>query len=299
MNALDWNLCRTFVAVAEAGSYLGAARELGSSHPTVGRQIAALEAHLGVRLFARSRAGLELTDAGHRFRGHAEAMATAALRAQADMAAGGARPSGRVRLSIGPTLASHWLMPRLRGFLQQYPAIELELVTHPFPVSVLKREADLVLRLESGGENLIGRKIARLGAGLYASRDYGRRGPLPEGREDWQHHRVIGFAGLAANPGLARWSDRVTGPAAVALRCSSQADMLAAARAGLGIAALSCFVGDTYPDLVRVAPTKLYALAEIRLLAHPDLVDQPAMRAVIDFVTALARAEARLLSGAP
>ena len=65
--------------------------------------------------------------------------------------------------------------------------------------------------------------------------------------------------------------------------------MLAAARAGLGISALSCFVAAAYPDLVRVAPQKLVSVADLWLLAHPDLVDLPAVRAVIDFVTACAR----------
>jgi DNA-binding transcriptional LysR family regulator len=72
--------------------------------------------------------------------------------------------------------------------------------------------------------------------------------------------------------------------------------MLAAARAGLGISALSCFVaGD--PDLIRVAPQKLTSVADLWLLAHPDLVNLPAVRAVIDFVTACARADHALLRG--
>jgi DNA-binding transcriptional LysR family regulator len=73
--------------------------------------------------------------------------------------------------------------------------------------------------------------------------------------------------------------------------------MLAAARAGLGISALSCFVGGSYPDLVRVAPQKLLSVADIWLLAHPDLVELPAVRAVIDFVTACAREDRVRLRG--
>ena len=60
----DWALLRVFVAVAEAGSLTHAAQALGSSQPTLGRQIGALEAQVGSALFERTRRGLRLTEAG-------------------------------------------------------------------------------------------------------------------------------------------------------------------------------------------------------------------------------------------
>lgn len=296
---MDWDLCRTFLAVAESGSHLGAARRLRSSHPTVGREIAALEAQLGTRLFVRSNDGLALTAQGRRFRDHIAAMETAALRAEAAVSAKGEKARGTVKFSIGPTLAAYWLMPHMAAFIATHPDLQIELVTHPFPVSVRKREADIVLRIyQSGDENLVGRKIARLGVGFYASRDYAARHPLPAHRDDWRHHSVIGFADRASNAELGRWTDHVARHASVVMRCSSQADMLAAVRAGIGICAMSCIVGDAHEDLVRVSPQKLAGISDIWLLAHPDLVDLPPLRAVIDFVTRRARADRELLSGA-
>lgn len=122
---MDWDLCRFFIAVAEAGDYTGAARRLRSSHPTVSRKIAALEAALGTRLFARTTEGLALTAQGRRFREHADAMAAAAFRAEAAVAARGEAARGVVKLSIGPTLAAHWLMPRLSAFLAGHRHIGL------------------------------------------------------------------------------------------------------------------------------------------------------------------------------
>ena len=189
-------------------------------------------------------------------------------------------------------------MPRLGPFLRSHEHIQLEIITHPFPASVRRREADVVLRpVDSGEENLIGRKIGRLGTGFYASRDYASGRRLPERRDEWKGHGVIGFADRASNERLGRWSDAITRQGSVVMRCSSQGDMLAAARAGLGISALSCFVGGAYPDLVRVAPQKLLSVADIWLLAHPDLVELPAVRAVIDFVTASAREDRVKLRG--
>jgi DNA-binding transcriptional LysR family regulator len=295
---MDWDLCRTFLAVTETGSHLAAARRLRSSHPTVGREIAALETQLGAKLFVRSNDGLVLTAQGRRFREHAAAMETAALRAEAAVSAKGEKSRGIVKFSIGPTLAAYWLMPHMASFIETHPDVQIEFVTHPFPVSVRKREADIVLRLyQSGDENLVGRKIARLGVGFYASRDYAARHPLPEHRDDWTHHSIVGFADKSSNAELGRWSDHVTRQASVAMRCSSQADMLAAVRAGIGICAMSCIVGDAHDDLVRVGPEKLVGLSDIWLLAHPDLIDLPAVRAVINFVTQRSRADRDILKG--
>jgi DNA-binding transcriptional LysR family regulator len=295
---MDWDLCKTFVAVAETRSLAGAARRLRTSHPTIGRKIAALERQLGTRLFARSNDGLSLTSQGRKFREHADAMAAAALRAEAAASATGEQARGVVKLSIGATLAAHWLMPRLEPFLRDHDHIQLEIITHPFPASVRRREADVVLRpVDAGEENLIGRRIGRLGTGFYASRDYAARRKLPERRDEWRDHSIIGFADQVSNAHLARWSDLITRPGTVVMRCSSQGDMLAATRAGLGISALSCFVAESYPDLVRVAPQKLGSVSDLWLLAHPDLVELPAVRAVTAFVTACAREDRVRLRG--
>ena len=233
---MDWDLCKTFVAVAETRSFAGAARQLRSSHPTVGRNIAVLEEQLGTKLFARSNEGLALTAQGRKFREHVEAMSAAALRAEAAVSAGGAQARGVVKLSIGATLAAHWLMPRMGAFLREHSHLQIEIITHPFPASVRRREADVVLRpVDSGEENLVGRKIGRLGTGFYASRDYAARRKLPERRDEWKGHSIIGFADRESNAHLARWSDFITRQGDVVMRCSSQGDMLAAARAGLGI----------------------------------------------------------------
>ena len=96
-----------------------------------------------------------------------------------------------------------------------------------------RREADVVLRpVDAGDENLIGRKIGRLGTGFFASRDYAACHKLPERRDEWKGHSVIGFADQASNAHLARWSDVITRQGTLVMRCSSQGDMLAAARAG-------------------------------------------------------------------
>src|SRR5437899_10787658 len=108
---MDWDLCKTFVAVAETRSFAAAARQLRSSHPTVGRNIALLEGQLGTKLFARSNEGLSLTAQGRKFREHVEAMSAAALRAEAAVSAGGAAARRGGETSVGGPAARPWLVP--------------------------------------------------------------------------------------------------------------------------------------------------------------------------------------------
>src|ERR1700730_15502995 len=151
---VDWDLFRIFVAVAETGSFLRAAKRLRLSHPTVGRRMLQLEASLGVTLFARARHGVTLTDQGSRLLVEAKEVASSVLRAEPAVATAQAG-AGVVRVSVGATLAAYWLMPHVAAFQDQHPNIGIEFITHPYPVSVRKREADLVLRLtDAGHENL-------------------------------------------------------------------------------------------------------------------------------------------------
>jgi len=74
----DWNCARAFLVTAEEGSLSAAARALGLAQPTLGRQVAALEAELGVLLFERFGRGLQPTPAGHELLTHVRAMGEAA-----------------------------------------------------------------------------------------------------------------------------------------------------------------------------------------------------------------------------
>ena len=114
---MDWDLCKTFVAVAETRSFAAAARQLRSSHPTVGRKIAELEGQLGIPLFARSNEGLSLTSQGRKFREHVDAMAAAALarrsRGIGDRRAGPRRGQAVDRCDVRLALAdaAAWAIP--------------------------------------------------------------------------------------------------------------------------------------------------------------------------------------------
>ncbi|MBI1261331.1 MAG: LysR family transcriptional regulator [Rhizobiales bacterium] len=293
-----WDAYRIFLAVAETQSLSGAGRRLKLSHATVGRHIAALERSLGTKLFVREPTGYALTAAGERLKNEVEPMAVAAERAlhAAGGSEGGAR--GLVRIAVPHSISAYWLLPSLGEFNELHPDIEIEIITLQMNVSVRRREADVLLRpYGPGQENIVGRKIARIGVGFYASKDYVAKHGVPLRREEWKEHAVVSQGGILSESEHATWMRHVTHGAREVLRCSTEGDLIQAVRAGLGISSLVCVVAESYGDLVHIAPQKLLNGTDLWLLAHPDLRDTAPVRAVIDFISAKAKADRNRLAG--
>src|SRR5262245_45064510 len=125
---LDWDLCRSFLAVVREGSLSGAARALALTQPTVGRHIEMLEAKLGVALFTRWQHGLNPTELALDLVPHLEAMGTAAD-ALVRAASGQAEEArGTVRVTASEVVGAEVLPPMLAEFREQNPGIVLELV---------------------------------------------------------------------------------------------------------------------------------------------------------------------------
>ncbi|MEH6740995.1 MAG: LysR family transcriptional regulator, partial [Sulfitobacter sp.] len=166
---LPWHLLQSFAAISEAGSLSRAAVTLGSSQPTLSRHLTQLEEHLGSRLFFRTPSGLTLTPEGAAVQAHADAMAQAA----AHLSFVGAQTqelSGTVRVTASQVAATYLLPPMLVNLRQNHPALSLELVASDDTDNLLRREADLAVRMYRPIQNdLIAKKVADLPLGIYAS----------------------------------------------------------------------------------------------------------------------------------
>lgn len=136
---------RTFVAVADTGSFTAAGKRLGVGQPAVSHAVSRLEAGLGVTLIERSTQGLTLTTAGaflHERLSAALADVDGAVRAVSNH--GG---SDTVTLSVSTSLANFWLLPRLPDFKRLHPEIELRVITTDSDDSVGLDDADLWIPL--------------------------------------------------------------------------------------------------------------------------------------------------------
>lgn len=284
---LDWDDLRVFLELARAGSLSAAARSLRLSHATVGRRLAALEATLGRSLMERRPDGYVLTAEGESVRALAEAMderAQAIRRRESDDAG----LSGTVRLTMTQALADVFLIPRLGALRAANPALNLEIIVDNRTLSLARREADLAIRLARPQRgDLVGRRLATLGYGLYAAPD------APD--------TLIAYDESMAELPEALWLDRHGGGRRVSFRSNSVQGQLAAAVAGFGIAFLPCMLADGVPGLERRPqsgpPPGPPLTREAWLLVHRDRREVPRVRAVIEHLVTVFTAEKERLAG--
>lgn len=286
----DWDDLRLFLAVARAGSLSGAARVLGVTHSTVFRRIGAFEQRLGVRLFDRLPGGYALTAAG-------EDMRDSVLRIEEEISALALkvtgqdhRPSGTIRITATDMLAVGVLPRHMAAFRSEWPGIEVEVIVSDTVLDLTRREADVAIRVGNPAqETLVGRRVGRLAFAIYAAAGVHAKGV------DADHGDWIGF-GSAHGPlsrSLTRWWPDMR----QVYRTNSINAAQAAARAGIGLAALPCAIADPDPELVRAASFKEDFSLDLWLLIHEDLRNTARIRLFMDFMTAALAADADLLEG--
>ena len=301
---LDWNAVRDFLAVARVGSLNRAAATLGVNATTVGRRIEALEAGLGVRLFQRAQTGFALTDEGRDLIERAERIEAAAL-AFERRAEASDRVRGRVRLATAENLANVLLIPALPTLRAEHPELTVEIATDIRSANLHRREADLALRLIRPTQgNVTIKRVGTMRYGLYGSADYlGRRiGRIGRANRTSERARfetddLIAWSEAYADLPTAQWIERTLEGRAPALVATSLYGQVIAAREGMGLAVLPCFVAATEPTLRRV-PSEADAMPqELWLVVHTDLAASARVRAVADFVEQAVAANARALEG--
>lgn len=284
----DWNGPRLVLAVYRAGSLTAAAGALGIDHSTAFRRLNALEKKLGVRLFERLPGGsYQATLAGERMVAVAERMEDETLALDRDIAGRDHRLSGRLRVTSSETLAYSRLTRHLAAFRQAHPGIVVELVIDNRVLKLSRREADIALRPVRPREgDLWGRKLADVAWMLYASPAVLEAigGPLSRA-EDVARHPLIGWEEGIAGIRATDWLGRAAPAAAIGYRTSSLVNQLVAARAGIGIALLPCYLGDGQSGLVRALADPISELTgELWIITHADLKDTARVRAFFDIV---------------
>ncbi|NIE66428.1 LysR family transcriptional regulator [Burkholderia sp. Ax-1719] len=283
---LQWDDIRYFFELARVGSLSGAARKLSVEHSTVARRVEALEQSLEVRLFDRLPKGWSLTPEG-------EALARQATRlddeAQAfsRAAVGVSSLRGTVRISAPPVLASHLLVPRLAAIRSQWINIDLEVIGESREANLARGEADLAIRmLRPTAAGLVARCIGEMGYGLYAANGYTDR-PQPE----WE---FLGYDEDLSQVPQQRWLNQIAGSRRFAFRSNNLAALLNAARAGLGIAALPCFLAADDPTLSLLPDHTCPTVRQLWLVMHPDVKRSPRVRLIADLLVNLVSTTPRL-----
>jgi DNA-binding transcriptional LysR family regulator len=204
----------------------------------------------------------------------------------------GTELSGMVRLAVGRVLAERFLIERFASFHERYPAIDLELIGGSRIVSLARRDADIALRYGSPKDSeLVGRRVARIGFGLYASPAYRRK--LDAGKAP----AFISFGEESDFIAEAGWLARQFGDRRFSFRTMSQTTQAAAASAGYGVALLPRYVAAGDPGLVRVSLGGRLPKRDVWLLVRRDLKNIPRVKAVADHLVEVFRRGQRLLAG--
>ncbi|WP_299769281.1 LysR family transcriptional regulator [uncultured Tateyamaria sp.] len=285
MTQPDWSQIQSFAAVAEHGSLSAAARAQNSSQPTLSRHIAQLEATLGTRLFDRSSGGMVLTDEGTDLLAHATTMADAASRFGTDRDGHGKEIAGTVRLTASHVVASFILPPILCELHATYPGIEIEVIASDTTENLLRREADIALRMYRPTQpDVIAKHIADLPLGAYAAPSYIKKHGAPETLDDLMHHSIIGYdRSPLIIDGFAQRGFTVTRDF-FAFRSDDQVLCWHMVVAGYGIGFGQRRVGDADPRVVRVSKDMDVGSMPLWLTAHPDLRRIPRVRRVYDWL---------------
>ena len=284
----DWNDFRLILAVQRASMLTAAAKALGIDHSTAFRRLNALEARIGVRLFERLPGGIyQATLAGERMAAAAERMEDETLALDRDLVGQDHRLSGRVRVTSSETLAYARLTQHLAAFRQVQPGIEVELIIDNRVLSLSRREADIALRPVRPKEgDLWGRKLADVAWAFYGApaRLDERDGPLSD-LDDLCNHPLLGWEETAVGIRAADWLAHTAPPTAFVYRTNSLVNQLTAAKAGIGLALLPCYLGDCEPRLVRALSAPVPELTgELWIVTHVDLKGTARVRAFFDVV---------------
>jgi len=283
--SFDWNQARAFLATVEEGSLSAAARALGVTQPTLGRQVSALEDQLDVVLFERVGRSLVPTQSGIELLDHVRAMREAANRISLTASGQSQAIEGQVRITASDILSAHILPPVLKQLRDIAPLVDIDVVASNDIRDLQLREADIAIRhVRPEQPDLIARLVNETTAGLYASTDYLARRGRPQSLQDLGEHDFVGFAD----------NDRLiealaTFGATLSLqnfRVSSQSGVVSweMARSGLGITVMTDGVAGSTPDMEKILPDNEPFSIPVWLVTHRELHTSRRIRLVYDLL---------------
>ena len=282
---LSWDDLKYFLAMAEYGSLSATAPKLNISQPTLSRRLTALEEAVGAELFSRTRSGLELTGLGEQLIDHIRHMSDDVHAIERLVTGRDEALKGSVVISAIEIIGAEWLVKYIRPFRDQYPGITIEVKVENNAADLLRREADIAMRMFRPEQNdLIAKKTVTMNYGFYASKDYIERMGKPEDFTKLKNHNIIlprdeilAYTNTYARKNML--NNNVS-----AFRSNNMLALSAAVREGYGIGAYSCFLASQDDNLVRLFDDHVVLSADIWLVSHADLKRSARIRAMYDYL---------------
>ena len=280
---------QAFVAVAERGSFTGAAEQLQVSSVMVGKYIQQLEAHLGAALLQRNTRRQRLTEAGSAYLAGCRQVLEQVQQAEADVAGLQVQPRGLLRVSAPTTWGSCVLAPLLSGLLRAQPLLNIELDLSNRRVDLIEDGFDVAIRVGPlPSQEVVARPLPPYAMSLCASPSYLRRRGTPRTPADLAGHDCLshlawrgGHGWQLANGEQVDWEARLSSNDGFALREA------AVAGAGLVLQPTALLAREIAAG--RLKPLLRDYLPEPRpmhLIYLPDRRPRPRLQCFVDFVMA-------------
>jgi DNA-binding transcriptional LysR family regulator len=238
------NELQAFAVVVDTGSITAAAEHLEQPISGISRTLGRLEAKLETTLLRRTTRRLELTEEGATFLARARAILDSVEEAEEQMAVRRQQPVGRLRVDAATPFMLHVVVPRVAGFRERFPKVELELVSNEGITDLLEKRTDVAFRIgQLKDSTLHARPVGTSRLRLLASPAYLERAGTPEQVTDLPGHSLLGFTQPES---LNQWPVRDSGGDLLHIRpdvaSSSGETLRQLALAGEGIVCLSDFM---------------------------------------------------------
>lgn len=285
--SFDWNQARAFLATAEQGSLSAAARALGQTQPTVGRQVSALEEHLGVVLFDRAGRGLVLTAPGRELLIHMREMGSAAERVALTATGQSQELHGTVSITASDIFSIRVLPRIVADLARTWPDIDIEIVSANDVRDLARREADIAIRhVRPEDPNLTARLLGEGRGSFYAAPSYLARRGRPETRSDLAHHDFVGVLDAQGMSAVMKTYGLEIPPEKIRYRSDNGMAAWELVRHGLGIGMMSDDLGRLTPDVDLLLPDEPAFTFPIWLVTHRELQSSRRIRLVFDHLAA-------------
>ena len=274
-----------FLATAETGSLSAAARRLGLTQPTLGRQVSALEKELGLALFERTARSMTLTDAGRDLLGDARVMGDAAHRITMRAEGRTHALDGTVRITASDMMSAYVLPDALLKLRKLAPRLRVDVIASNDIRDILKREADIAIRhVRPDQPDLIARSIGDAPAQLYASKGYLSARGRPGRLSDLDQHDFISMG----NDALFLDAMHQRGiPVRAENLCSGSTSGITIwelVRKGFGIFPMSQDIACRFDDVEPVLSGVTDLSFPVWLVTHRDLHTSRRIRLVFDLL---------------
>ena len=294
-NSFDWTLVRSFLAVLDAGSLMGAARQLGALQPTLSRHITELEAQLGAPLFERTGRGVLPTTLALAIAESARQMATSADTLARTLTRSREATAGTVRITTSEVAASYLLPPVLARLHLAEPGIQIELVASNQISNLLRREADIAVRMVRPAQgSLVARKLGDIAIIAGAHTGYLQRAGTPRKPGDLLQHRLIGYdRDDTIERGFAKFGLALPHEA-FALRTDNHLAYGRLVAAGAGIGFVAAYNLRHWPGVVPLLPMLKIPPLPCWLAVHREIRGSALVRRVYDFLAEAIPAELAL-----